>query len=63
MQRRAEWLIFILVNLNLNLSPLQSRRLYRRCFGIETSYRCAALVEYVAGRRSPILLIASSSSA
>lgn len=39
MQRRADWLIFILIN--LDLSPRQARRLYRRRFGIETSYRCA----------------------
>ena len=42
MQRRAEWLIFILIN--LDLSPRQARRLYRRRFGVETSYRCAGQV-------------------
>jgi len=39
LQRRAEWLTFILIH--LDLSPRQARRLYRRRFGIETSYRCA----------------------
>jgi len=42
MQRRAEWLVFILIN--LDLSPRQVRRLYRRRFGVETSYRCAGQV-------------------
>jgi len=39
MKRRADWLIFILVH--LDLSPRQARRLYRRRFAIESSYRCA----------------------
>jgi putative transposase len=39
MKRRAEWLIFILIH--LDLSPRQARRVYRRRFGIESSYRCA----------------------
>ena len=42
MKRRADWLILILIN--LELSPRQARRLYRRRFGIETSYRCAGRV-------------------
>ena len=42
LKRRAVWLIFILVH--LDLSPRQARRLYRRRFGIETSYRCAGQV-------------------
>ena len=42
LQRRATWWIFILIH--LDLSPRQVRRLYRRRFGIETSYRCAAKV-------------------
>jgi hypothetical protein len=40
MERRAEWLIYILIY--LDLSPRQARRWYRRRFGIESSYRCAA---------------------
>jgi putative transposase len=40
LQRRAEWWLFILIH--LDLTPRQVRRLYRRRFGIETSYRCAA---------------------
>lgn len=42
MKRRAAWLIFILIH--LELSPRQTRRLYRRRFGIETGYRCAGRV-------------------
>ena len=42
MKRRAEWLIFILIHLELSL--LKARRLYRRRFGVETSYRCAGQV-------------------
>ena len=42
MQRHADWLIFILIH--LDLSPRQARRLYRRRFGIESSYRCAGQV-------------------
>lgn len=42
LKRRVEWLIYILIH--LNLSPRQARRLYRRRFGIESSYRCAGHV-------------------
>jgi len=42
LQRRAEWLVFILIH--LDLSPKQARRHYRRRFGVETSYRCAGCV-------------------
>jgi putative transposase len=42
MQRRADWMVFILIN--LDLSPRQARRTYRRRFGVETSYRCAGQV-------------------
>ena len=42
MKRKATWLIFILIN--LDISPQQARRSYRRRFGIETSYRCASRV-------------------
>lgn len=42
LKRRAEWLIFILIQ--LDLTPRQARRLYRRRFGIESSYRCAGQV-------------------
>lgn len=41
-KRKATWWVFILIH--LDLSPHQVRRLYRRRFGIETSYRCAAQV-------------------
>jgi putative transposase len=39
LRRRATWWLFILIH--LDLSPRQVRRLYRRRFGIESSYRCA----------------------
>ena len=42
LKRRVEWLIYILIH--LNLTPRQARRAYRRRFGIETSYRCAGQV-------------------
>ena len=42
LKRRATWLIYILIH--LDLSPQQTRRRYRRRFGIESSYRCAAQV-------------------
>ena len=42
LKRRATWQIFILIH--LDMSPRQVRRLYRRRFGIETSYRCAGKV-------------------
>jgi putative transposase len=42
LKRRVVWLIYILIN--LDLAPKTARRLYRKRFGIETSYRCAGLV-------------------
>ena len=42
MERHAGWLIFILVE--LDLPAHQVRRLYRKRFGIESSYRCAGQV-------------------
>ncbi len=42
LQRRAAWLLFLLIA--LDLSPRQARRHYRRRFGIESSYRCAGQV-------------------
>lgn len=40
--RRAQWLLFILIQ--LELPPHRVRRLYRRRFGVESSYRCAGQV-------------------
>ena len=40
--RRAEWLLFILIH--LDLSPGYARQLYQGRFGVETSYRCAGQV-------------------
>lgn len=42
LKRRADWQIFALVH--LDLLPHQVREQYRRRFGIESSYRCAAQV-------------------
>jgi len=42
LKRRAGWLVFILIH--LDLTPHQARPQYRRRFGIETSYRCAGRV-------------------
>jgi len=39
LKRRASWQIYILIH--LEMTPGQVRKLYRRRFGIETSYRCA----------------------
>ena len=40
--RQARWLLFILIQ--LDLTPQQVRRQYRRRFGIESSYRCTRQV-------------------
>jgi len=53
MKRRAEWLMFILIN--LELTPKQARRLYRRRFGVETSYRCAGQVRAWTTTKNPAL--------
>jgi putative transposase len=45
-------MIFILVH--LKLSPQQARRLYRRRFGIETSYRCARQVRGWTTSNNPV---------
>jgi putative transposase len=52
MQRRAAWLIFILIH--LELAPRRARRLYRRRFGIESSYRCAGQVRGWTTSRNPV---------
>jgi putative transposase len=51
MKRRAIWLVFVLIH--LDLSPRQARKLYRRRFGIETSYRCAGRVRGWTTSRNP----------
>jgi hypothetical protein len=53
MKRRAGWLVFILIN--LDLTPYQARRLYRRRFGVETSYRCAGQVRAWTTSKNPAL--------
>jgi putative transposase len=40
--RHADWVVF--VQIHLSLSPRYARHLYRRRFGIETSYRCEGQV-------------------
>lgn len=42
LHRQAEWLLFL--EIGLTLSPRYARHLYRRRFGIETSYRCEGQV-------------------
>lgn len=42
MERRATWLLFIIIELDLPAKRV--RRLYRRRFGLESSYRCAGHV-------------------
>lgn len=53
MKRRAGWLVFILIN--LDLEPRQARGLYRRRFGVETSYRCAGQVRAWTTGKNPAL--------
>ena len=53
MERRADWLVFILIN--LDLTPKQARQLYRRRFGVETSYRCAGQVRAWTTSTNPAL--------
>jgi putative transposase len=53
LERRAGWLVFILIN--LELEPRQARRLYRRRFGVETSYRCAGQVRAWTTSKNPAL--------
>ena len=42
LKRREVWLLYILIE--LDLTPRQARRRYRKRFGIESSYRCAGQV-------------------
>jgi hypothetical protein len=51
--RRATWLLFVV--LNCDLSPHAARQLYRRRFGIETSYRCMRQVRAWTTSRNPAL--------
>jgi hypothetical protein len=53
MKRRGEWLVYILIN--LDLTPKQVRRLYQRRFGVETSYRCAGQVRAWTTTKNPAL--------
>lgn len=51
MDRRAMWLLFTLIH--LDLPPQRVRRLYRRRFGVESSYRCAGQVRGWTTSRNP----------
>jgi putative transposase len=51
MRRHADWMVFI--SINLDVSPRQARRTYRRRFGVETSYRCAGQVRGWTTSRNP----------
>ncbi len=42
LKRRVVWLLYVLIH--LDLTPRQTRREYRKRFGIESSYRCAGQV-------------------
>lgn len=42
LKRRGVWLLYVLIH--LDLTPRQTRREYRKRFGIESSYRCAGQV-------------------
>ena len=53
MKKRAEWLVFILIN--VDLTPKEARRLYRRRFGVETSYRCAGQVRAWTTTKNPAI--------
>ncbi len=52
LKRRATWLIFCLIH--LDWSPHWARRAYRRRFGIESSYRCAAQVRGWTTSNNPV---------
>jgi hypothetical protein len=47
-KQRAVWLLYSLIE--LDLSPRQARRWYRKRFGIESSYRCAGLDDLAQSR-------------
>jgi len=53
LKRRAQWLVFVQVH--LSLTPKQARKLYRRRFGIESSYRCMRQVKAWTTSRNPAL--------
>jgi len=53
-QRRARWLVYVVFRCD-DLSPCQVRRLYRRRFGIESSYRCRRQVRAWTTSRNPAL--------
>ena len=52
--RRLAWLVYVVFHCD-DLSPKQVRRLYRRRFGIETSYRCIRQVRAWTTSRNPAL--------
>lgn len=53
-KRHVQWLVYVVFKGD-DLSPRQVRRLYRRRFGIETSYRCMGQVRAWTTSRNPAL--------
>jgi putative transposase len=53
-KRRLQWLVYVVFHCD-DLSPRQVRRLYRRRFGVETSYRCMRQVRAWTTSRNPAL--------
>lgn len=53
-KRRLQWLVYVVFRCD-DLSPRQIRRLYRRRFGVETSYRCMRQVRAWTTSRNPAL--------
>lgn len=53
-KRRVQWLVYVVFRCD-DLSPRQVRRLYRRRFGVETSYRCMRQVRAWTTSRNPAL--------
>lgn len=51
---RVQWLVYVVFRCD-DLPPQQVRRLYRRRFGIETSYRCMGQVRAWTTSRNPAL--------
>jgi putative transposase len=63
LKRRVTWLLFTRGVVHLDLTPRQARRLYRRRFGVESSYRCSGQVRGWTTSPNPVyrfLLIALS---
>lgn len=53
-KRRVQWLVYVVLH-EPHVSPRQVRRVYRRRFGVETSYRCMRQVRAWTTSRNPAL--------